>query len=145
MILYLDTSALVKRYFKEPYSEEIATRWKQAAEIATSSVAYAETMAAIYRKKRETPFEDGLIERILDNLRADWLSFIRIQVTDELNDYIDKALKTHPLRGFEAIHLASAMIMQEKFKENLLFICFNQKLTQAAQAEGIQTFPAESI
>ena len=33
MILYLDTSALVKRYFQEPFSEEVADLWKKAAEI----------------------------------------------------------------------------------------------------------------
>ena len=49
MILYLDTSALVKRYFKEKNSDELIARWRQAAEIFTSSVAYAETMASFYR------------------------------------------------------------------------------------------------
>ena len=37
MILYLDTSALVKRYFKEEYSNEVISRWQEAEEIVTSS------------------------------------------------------------------------------------------------------------
>lgn len=53
MILYLDTSALVKKYFKEPGSIEVIAKWKQATEIATSSVAYAELTASVYRKQRE--------------------------------------------------------------------------------------------
>jgi hypothetical protein len=77
------------------------------------------------------------------NLRTDWHSFIRIQVNDELNEFIDKAIEAHPLRGFDAIHLASAMIMHENLQDRLLFACFDQKLTQAAQTEGIQTFPVE--
>ncbi|MBC2712036.1 MAG: type II toxin-antitoxin system VapC family toxin, partial [Desulfosarcina sp.] len=93
MILYLDTSALVKRYFKEPYTEDVVTRWQKAREIVTSSVAYAEAMAAFYRKKREVAFEDELMEQIVSDLRADWHSFIRIQVNDELNEYIDKAIE----------------------------------------------------
>ena len=141
MILYLDTSALVKRYFKEPYSEEVVSRWREATEIVTSSVAYAEAMASFYRKKRATAFEDELMEQIVSDLRADWHSFIRIQVNDELNEYIDKAIEAHPLRGFDAIHLASAMIMHEKFQADLLFTCFDKRLTKAAQAEGIRTFP----
>ena len=145
MILYLDTSALVKRYFHEPYSEEVLSRWQEAAEIATSSVAYAEVMASFYRKKRETAFEDALMEEIVRNFRTDWHSFIRIQVNDELNEYIDKAIEAHPLRGFDAIHLASAMIMHENFQDRLLFACFDQKVTQAAQKEGIQTFPVNSF
>jgi len=61
MILYLDTSALVKRYFQESYSDEILSRWKSAAQIATSFVAYAETMASLYRKKRDADLADTLI------------------------------------------------------------------------------------
>ena len=143
MILYLDTSALVKRYFKEPYSEVVVAKWQEATGIVTSSVAYAEAMASFYRKKREAGIEDARMENIVSSLRADWNSFIRIQVNDELNGYIDKAIKTHPLRGFDAIHLASAMIVFRKFKSDFLFVCFDQKLTRAAQKEGISTFPVD--
>ena len=142
MILYLDTSALVKRYFKEPYSDEVIAKWQEATEIVTSSVAYAETLAAVHRKKRESALKEDLVNKIAADLRADWNSFIRIQVNDELNKYFDKAINGYPLRGFDAIHLASAMIMNETFPDNLLFACLDQALTQAAIKEGIQTFPA---
>lgn len=145
MILYLDTSALVKRYFKEPHSEAVITIWQKATEIATSSIAYAEAMASFYRKKRESALKDEVMERVVNDLHADWLSFIRVQVTDELNDYINRVLKVHPLRGFDAIHLASAMIMHEKFQDDLIFACFDQKLTQAAEAESINTFKVDTV
>jgi predicted nucleic acid-binding protein len=145
VILYLDTSALVKRYFHEPYSEEVLSRWQEATEIATSSVAYAESLASFYRKKQETAFEDALMDQIVRNLRTDWQSFIRIQVNEELNEHIDKAIEAHPLRGFDAIHLASAMIMHENFQDRLLFACFDRRLNQAAQTEGIHTFPVDSF
>jgi predicted nucleic acid-binding protein len=133
----------VKRYFKEPYSEVVVSKWQEATEIVTSSVAYAEALASFFRKKRESGIDDALMEEIVGNLRADWNSFIRIQVNDELNEYIDRAIKAHPLRGFDAIHLASAMIVFGTFKSDFLFICFDQKLTRAAQQEGIKTFPAD--
>lgn len=141
MILYLDTSALVKRYFKEPYTEDVIDWWQKADEIVTSSVAYAEAMAAFHRKKRDAGLQNAVMQQIVSDLRADWSGFIRIQVNDELNETIDKAVALHPLRGFDAIHLASAMIIHEKFKDDLLFACFDKNLSQAANAEGIQTFP----
>ena len=61
MILYLDTSALVKRYFQEPYSDDVLSKWESATQIVTSAVAYAETMATIHRKKREENLNDALI------------------------------------------------------------------------------------
>jgi len=47
MILYLDTSALVKKYFKETGSDEVISKWQEATGIITSSVAYAESLASI--------------------------------------------------------------------------------------------------
>ena len=133
MILYLDTSALVKRYFREPHTETVIKKWRQASQIVTSSVAYAEALAAFYRKQRESGFNNTLMNRVVKDLRADWAGFIRIQVNDELNAYIDEALTTYPLRGFDAIHLASAMIIYAKFQKELLFICYDQQLNAAAK------------
>ncbi|MBW2610401.1 MAG: type II toxin-antitoxin system VapC family toxin [Deltaproteobacteria bacterium] len=141
MILYLDTSALVKRYFKEPYSEDIILRWKNASEIFTSSVTYAESLAAFYRKKREEVLGYKVIKEVTNAFRTDWQSFIRVEVTDDLNEYIDKAIESHPLRGFDAIHLASCLLVNESLSENLLFACFDRRLAHAAQVEGLETFP----
>jgi len=144
MILYLDTSALVKRYFHEPYSDEVISKWKDADEILTSSVAYAETMASIYRKKRDVDISDKVINKVVGLFQADWQSFIRVEVTDELNDHINKAVKKHPLRGFDAIHLASCLMVNERLSQNLLFVCFDNKLTRSAHLEGLKTFPQYS-
>jgi uncharacterized protein len=143
MILYLDTSALVKRYFHESYSAEVISKWKDADEIITSSAAYAETIASIYRKKRDADISDKVINKVMGLFQADWQSFIRVEVTDELNDYINKAVKKHPLRGFDAIHLASCLMVNERLPENLLFVCFNKKLTHSAHLEGLETFPQD--
>ncbi|MBW1996521.1 MAG: type II toxin-antitoxin system VapC family toxin [Deltaproteobacteria bacterium] len=141
MILYLDTSALVKRYFREPCSDEVLSRWKSATLIVTSFVAYAETMASIYRKKRETNLADLLIRRIVDSFQEDWESFIRVEVNAELNRYIGRLVERHPLRGFDAIHLASAILIHERLHEDFLFVCFDERLNGSARSEGLETFP----
>jgi predicted nucleic acid-binding protein len=141
MILYLDTSALLKKYFQETDSDEIIDRWREATGIVTSSVAYAEALASIHRKKREVKFNNGIFEKILHLFRRDWNSFIRVEVTDELNDWIDKVVSHYPLRGFDAIHLASALIVHERLPEEFLFACYDNKLLQAAQSAGLKTLP----
>lgn len=141
MILYLDTSALVKRYFREPFSDEIISKWQSAEQVVTSSVAYAEAKASIYRKRREEALERKSIQTVLDAFHRDWKSFIRVEVTDELNGYIDRAVEEYPLRGFDAIHLASAMVIHERLPEDFLFACFDDRLARAARSEGLETFP----
>ncbi len=144
MILYLDTSALVKRYFREPSSDEVIALWKNATEIIISSVAYAEALASFYRKKRETDLREATARKVIQTFRQDWKSFIRIEVNDALNEYLDNTLQKHSLRGFDAIHLASAVLMRESLREDILFVCFDQVLARAAHSEGFDTFPVFS-
>jgi predicted nucleic acid-binding protein len=141
MILYLDTSAFLKKYFREAGSDEIIARWKDATGIVTSSVAYAEALASIHRKKRDLKCSNDIFENIIHLFRRDWRSLIRVEVTDELNDWIDKMVSHYPLRGFDAIHLASALIVHDKLPEKFLFACYDNKLLQAAQSAGLQTLP----
>jgi predicted nucleic acid-binding protein len=37
MILYLDSSALVKRYFKEAFTDEVLDKWRNAEAVVTSA------------------------------------------------------------------------------------------------------------
>ncbi len=141
MILYLDTSAFLKKYFREVGSDEIIARWKDATGIVTSSVAYAEALASIHRKKRDLKCDNDKFENIIRLFRRDWSSLIRVEVTDELNDRIDKLVSHYPLRGFDAIHLASALIVHDRLPEKFLFACYDNKLLQAAQSAGLQTLP----
>lgn len=140
MILYLDTSALVKRYFQEAFSEEVSSKWAQTEAVATSVLAYAETLATIFRKKNESGLQDGAVETIVSFFKRDWLSFIQVEVKNDLNDYIDRVVQKHLLRGFDAIHLASALILHEKIPHDFFFACFDQRLNQAARIEGLETF-----
>lgn len=138
MILYLDTSALVKKYFKEPFSDMLVAAWNQADEVATSAVAFAEAMAAIHRKKREAgPEAHEMIDKAMSDFDRDWTGFIRVEVNDGLNDLIRSVLEKHPLRGFDAIHLASALLIHERLPNDVLFACFDDRLTQSAMGEGL--------
>ena len=75
--------------------------------------------------------------------KRDWLSFIRVEMNDLLNEYIDRVIERHPLRGFDAVHLASATVVNERLPDNILFACFDQRLCDAARDEGLKIFPAE--
>jgi predicted nucleic acid-binding protein len=142
MILYLDTSALVKKYFREPGSDEVIFEWKRSMAVATSSIAYAEASASFHRKKREAKIKPTVFGKILRNFHDDWSSFICVEVNNEINAKIDTLVERHPLRGFDAIHLASALILHETASEEFLFGCYDQRLLKAAASEGLKTLPS---
>jgi predicted nucleic acid-binding protein len=81
-------------------------------------VAYAETMATIFRKKRESNLKEDVVRKIVLAFQRDWSGFIHVEVTNDLNEYIYKVLQNHSLRGFDAIHLASALVIYSVSQNN---------------------------
>lgn len=139
MILYLDTSALVKKYFDEKTSAEVISAWKSSLGIATSAVAYAELLAAVYRKASQVKVNKARIENIVGVFKEDWSSFIIVEVDNRLNETIHNVIARHALRGFDAIHLASALTIGPAISDDFLFAGYDDRLNQAARAEGLQT------
>jgi uncharacterized protein len=131
----------VKRYFLEQQSNELLSRWVQAGLIVTSSVAYAETVASFFRKKRESALEEEVIQQVVDAFNLDWTSFFRVEVSDELSEIVLRVVESYPLRGFDALHLASAVLTRRSLTEDFVFACFDQRLAQAAREERFVTFP----
>ena len=141
MILYLDSSALLKRYFEEDGSGDVLALWIRAVALATSEVAYAECLASIHRKGRESGLKSRIVGEILSSFKQDWASILRVEVSPELEDTIDELAARHPLRGFDLIHLSSALTLRERHPEEFLFAAFDERLLAAAQREGLTTFP----
>jgi predicted nucleic acid-binding protein len=144
MILYLDPSALVKKYFEEKNSPEVISAWKSSLGITTSAVAYAELLAAVYRKASETRVKKSLFESVVSTFQEDWSSFIIVEVDNRLNETIHKVIANHGLRGFDAIHLASALTIGSAVAENFIFACYDARLRRAARAEGLETLPSSA-
>jgi uncharacterized protein len=135
VILYLDTSSLVKIYLEEAYSDFVR-EWAGAAEaIATSRVAYPEALSAFARRKSEGDLEPHAFELLQEVLASDWPSFVLLPVKERRAGTL--AVR-HLLRGFDAIHLAAAADLQETLPgDNVIFSSFDTKLLKAARAEGI--------
>ena len=82
MMLYLDTSALVKLYVDETKSEAVQHAVRQADAVATSLLAYTEARAAFARSRRERRFTSQVYSRIVSAFEEDWNRYVVIEVTD---------------------------------------------------------------
>ncbi len=140
MIVYFDTSAVVKLYFEEFYSGEVISLWNKTNYKVMSAVSYAETLSAIHRKKRESGLNETDVKRLVNAFKNDWAGIIRVEVGEKLDPIIEKLTESYSLRGFDAIHLASASIINTTIDENLIFACFDNNLSQAAKKEKLTLF-----
>ncbi len=137
MIVYLDTSDLVKLYVEEIGSEKIKGIILDATVVSTSKVAYAEARSAFARKQKEGGFSIARLRKMVEDFNRDWESYFIIEITDGLIKIAGDIAEKHLLRGFDSIHLASAVILKCKIKSEVYFSSNDAKLNQAARKEGI--------
>ena len=138
MMLYVDTSALIKRYVDEDGSVRVNTLWDGATGIATSVVAFAEMIAALNRKKREGVLSAAEYTRTASAFKSDYRRVILVPVNARLNERIETLARKHALRGFDAIHLASALVIRNSGRVETGFACYDRMLNEAAGKEGFQ-------
>jgi predicted nucleic acid-binding protein len=141
VIVYFDTSALIKRYLTEPNSQIVLELWARATVIAASQIIYAEMNATFARKGREQPRQSIAADQARDAFRSDWVGFERIAVDSDVNRWVDVVLSRYPLRGADAIHLAAALRLRELVQDEVTFACADVALVGAALQEGLVTSP----
>jgi len=141
VILYLDTSSLVKLYLDEEHSESVR-RWASEAEvIATSCVAYPEAMAAFARRHREDDIDKKGFRQIRTTLKKEWPEYAVVEI-DEIAAG-ELAVK-HELRGFDAIHLEAALATLAGANDVFVaFSSFDGHLNAAAASKGFEIFDAD--
>ncbi len=132
----MDTSSLVKLYINEPQSAEVTQSVKNARLVATSRIAYAEARAAFARKWRERGLTSKEYQGIVFDLDQDWTSYFIMDVSDLLVKLAGQFSEKHALRGLDAIHLASGVLLHREMERPVDFSCFDDKLMRAARKEG---------
>ncbi|GAB6064322.1 type II toxin-antitoxin system VapC family toxin [Deferrisoma palaeochoriense] len=140
MILYCDTSAVVKCFIREPASAEIREAVAAAKFVATSEVAWAETLAALARRAREGDLDEGKHGLVRRRFMRAFSAWARVPLGEEVNERVARLVLEHPLRGFDAIHLASALLIQEQARSAVTFACYDERLSRCAASAGLRLF-----
>ncbi len=141
MIIYTDSSALVKKYSLEQDSAYVINCLEKADAIAISVVGYAEILSALSRKKRDNDLTEKDFKILLRAFEDDWESFILVEVSAALNAMVKQILLDFPLRGFDSIHLASARLLKNITKKEIAFLAYDEKLANAAENLGLNIKP----
>jgi predicted nucleic acid-binding protein len=135
--LYLDTSALVKLYVRELGSTAVRRRVDAATIVATARVAYAEARAGLARKHRDGDLAPRGLRRSVARLDSDWPAYVVVDVGEIVVRRAGALAEARALRGFDAIHLASALEVATLLGEPVHFLAYDAKLRMAALGEGL--------
>jgi uncharacterized protein len=141
VILYADSSGLVKRYVLEQYSTEVNDLIAQADETITAPISRVECVAAIYRHVREGRLDAAGAAMAVAEMNADWPDLREVVMDDSLiQDACDLAAR-YPLKGYDAVQLAAAVRAQSLAGEPITVLVIDRQLGTACRAEGLTTWP----
>ena len=138
MILFLDTSALMKAYAKEACSEEVRNALKEATGSFVSQIAWAEMCAAFGLKERTQQITQAEAAAGLNRLKKEWANFGQVAVDGALMVEAGELALRFGLRAYDSVQLASAKRMYKQLGSHLVFCCFDKQLNAASAALGIQ-------
>jgi predicted nucleic acid-binding protein len=128
-MLYLDASALVKRYVEEEGSEEVLHAMDAANAWAMCRIGFAETVRAVC-------LAGG--SKAIKRVEADWLAFDVVEVDKGLAEHAAELAVTTELRSLDALHLAAALVLAA---EDLTIATWDVRLHRAARERGLSTLP----
>lgn len=143
---YIDTSALIKCY-----AVESGTKWMtnlvdpaHGHDFYTVRITGPEMIAAFSRKVRMKELSQTKANRLATNFRGDWQHLYQIvEISIVIADHAMNLAAQHPLRGYDAVHLAAALEVQELRRAlslpALTFVSADHEQLRIAAAEGLLT------
>ncbi|HXR31139.1 MAG TPA: type II toxin-antitoxin system VapC family toxin [Solirubrobacterales bacterium] len=129
MTLYLDSSALVKRYVREVGSDLVAEAMRSSSTFKMCRVGYVETERAVAR---------GGGPEDVERMRSEWPSVDFVELDEGLAEHAAALAVHHRLRTLDALHLAAALTLAD---DDPTFLTWDTQLHRAAREQGLRTLP----
>ena len=132
MILFCDTSALMKLYAQEEHSDRMRKAVTQAHGTMVSLITWVEMHSAFGRKQRTQKITADQTKAGLTRLHDEWDNFTRIGVDAQLVSEAGQLALDFGLRAYDSVQLASARRAQKQLGRSMTFCCFDKLLNAAA-------------
>lgn len=138
---YFDTSALVKLYLREPGSEEaVQLTQKSGTRLAASVLARVEGRSAFRALARRGAIPASAAAELIEQLERDLReAFVLQPISDALLQSASALLDRRALRAYDAVQLASCLMLASA-AERACFVCSDRQLLAAAAEEGLPVF-----
>jgi len=141
VIVYADTSALVKLFVTEEGSEATRVLLRQATVMGTGLLARAELGTALARGVRRGLLSEADALEARRRLEGVWPTWVRIGVDENLVSRAEALAWEYTLRGYDALHLASALAWQERIQHPVALLTFDRELWEAARRADLVAWP----
>ncbi|ERG63319.1 hypothetical protein L332_02490 [Agrococcus pavilionensis RW1] len=113
MIACFDTSAIVPLLVEEPTSARCELAWRSAARVHVAAVTIAETAAALAQAMRMGRIDARGLDDALRGAERLWARCSISPLSAELARRAAVLAVEHGLRGFDAVHCATGLVMRD--------------------------------
>jgi predicted nucleic acid-binding protein len=129
LTLFLDTSALVRRYVHGPGHDLVVEAMETDQPWCASALCRSETLLALHRLAATSSQH----ARLWSRLRDDWDAFVVVPVDDRCLARAVELGATYGLRTVDALHIAAA----DRLPRPLTYATFDRHQIPAAAALGL--------
>lgn len=133
MNVFLDSSALAKRYVQEPGSDRLQEILWSASTLGVSVLCISEIVSALCRRRRERTLSPQQYLKAKRALLVDIEDSTIVYVTDQVVARAVELLERWPLRSSDSLQVASAAEWSAE-----LFVSADEKQCIAARGFGLQ-------
>ena len=134
--MYFDTSAILPIVIEEPSSPAASRLWEEADRVVSSRLVYAEGRAALAMAHRMNRLDQRALRAGVEEFEALYDQLDAVEVTEDLVREAGALAERLGLRGYDAVHLASAHLVDDS---EMVFAAGDRELLAAAQALGLAT------
>jgi len=141
--VFLDTSAIVKIYVDEAYSDIIRGIYSSFNNtIYIADIAKVEFCSAIKKRLNQIDIEEEQYASIKTYFLNDYRDgFEVIKSEERLLDQALELIHEYSLKAYDSVQLAAALQCQNLLQNHkLIFVSFDKKLINAAQKSGLKIF-----
>lgn len=110
MVIFMDTSSLIKRYVVEQGSELVDRYFIDENDICVSPVTAIEIHSALGRKLRDGDINYETHQKALQFLADDFNDIIKIQFNETLVEIAIKLIEANGIKALDAIQAGSAEV-----------------------------------
>jgi len=135
---YFDTSAWLKLYVREDGSDAARTLAKRYR-LFSSAILLTEAFSALRRKKEAREISAGVLRKLVRTMEEDLSAIEIVNLGSEVLARSQEVVLATPARTLDAIHIASALVVQNLAEIPITFITADRKQFDAARNLGLTT------
>lgn len=138
-LAFWDSSAFLKLLIEEDGTDVAVRLWNEGDEVSASRLAFPEVAAAVGAAWRSRRLTEGAADEVRQRWQRLWAAVTVVELSASVATLAADLVADHPLRGADAVHLASALALRAPPP---LIVCWDRRLSAAAAGVGLAVAPS---